>query len=106
MTHFEDGPAKDKTLMLKRAPRFLRVVEENGQFDALDQLDDEPRPNENIYAYERVGEVGMIHINAGRKNHGGLFTMATYRYIKDQPKDINMRNRDQWQLWCKKKEKP
>lgn len=104
MTHFEDGPAKDKTLMLKRAPRFLRVVDENGQFDALDQLDDAPRPDEKIYVYERVGKVGMIHINTGRKNQGGVFPMATYRFIENQPDDAVMRNRDQWQSYCRAKE--
>jgi hypothetical protein len=101
MTHFEDGPAKDKTLMLKRSPLYLRVVEVNGAWDALDQLDDRPRPEEKLYAYERVGKVGMVHINTGRKNHGGLFPMATYRFISDQPDDADMRDSERWRQRCR-----
>ncbi len=102
MTHFEDGPAKGQTLMLKRAPQFLRVVEANGKWDALDQLDDKPEPQEKIYAYKRVGKPGMIHINMGRKNHGGFFPMAEYRFCSEQPPDCGMRDKERWQWWCRK----
>lgn len=103
MTHFEDGPAKGQTLMLKRAPHFLRVVETDGTWDALDQLDDQPEPQEKIYAYRRVGKPGMVHINTGRKNHGGFFSMAAYRFYSEQPADSQMRDSEQWQQWCRDK---
>ncbi|RJP48772.1 MAG: hypothetical protein C4586_08655 [Anaerolineaceae bacterium] len=106
MTHFEDGPAKGETLMLKRSPIFLRVVEVNGQWDALDQLDDEPAPHEKIYAYERIGEPGMVHINAGRKGNSGWYPMAAYRFITDQPTDSAMLDSEAWRQWCRNRVKP
>lgn len=101
MTHFEDGPAKDKTLMLKRSPLFLRVVTAGEAIDALDQLEDKPEPHEKIYAYERFGEVGMVHINCGRKNHGGFFPVATYRMTAHQPEDADMRDTERWKAWTR-----
>jgi len=58
MTTFEDGPAKGQHLSLQRAPKFLRVVEDGGKWDALDQPTDEPRPGETLYAYRISSEVG------------------------------------------------
>ena len=100
MTSIEDGPAKGQTFMLKRAPLLLRVVESDGTWDALDQLDDLPNPWEKIYAYERVGDVGQVHINAGRSAGHGWYTMASYRFVPDQPTDAEMRDPEKWQAWC------
>lgn len=58
MISFQGGPAEGKAegLLLRRAPRFLRVVRGgDGDWDALDQLGDAPAAGETIYAYERVG---------------------------------------------------
>jgi hypothetical protein len=63
MTTFEDGPAKGQTLMLQRAPLFLRVViDPSGKVDALDQLTDKPASNEKIFAYVLTAEPGRFHI--------------------------------------------
>lgn len=97
MTQFENGPAKGTTLMLKKSPRFLRVTEENGKFDALDQPTDTPSPTEKIYVYERVGDPGAVHINA--KKGGGFYSMATYRYFENQPTDEYMRDAAKWEYW-------
>ncbi len=99
MTHFIDGPAAGQTLMLKRAPLYLRVVEKNGAWDALDQLEDTPDPAEKIYAYERVGKPGQVHINQG-SGRGGWFTMAEYSLVADQPGDVVMRDPESWRKWC------
>lgn len=86
--------------MLKRSPVFLRVVEEFGNFDALDQLEDEPKDTEKIYAYRVFGSVGACHINrAGGR--GGFYTMADYKFIPQQPSDAVMRNDSMWGDWCK-----
>ena len=61
MTTFVDGPAKGQRLRLKRAARFLRVTEANGEWDALDQLTDHPRTDEKLWAYEITGQPGMMH---------------------------------------------
>ena len=68
MTTFIDGPAKGQHLALKRAPRFLRVVVADGKWDALDQIEDEPRPGELVYAYEVHGPVGSCHISDQAKD--------------------------------------
>lgn len=62
MTTFKDGPAEGRTLLLRRAPTLLRVVQEDGEFDALDQLNDEPGPRESIYCYFLVENRGSVHL--------------------------------------------
>ena len=99
MTRFNDGPAKGQNLMLKRAARFLRVVEENGKWDALDQREDTPKPTETIYAYTIVGEPGMSHIHASG-GRGGFYTIANYRFVTPQPADSEMRDNNAWRTWC------
>ena len=99
MTTFEDGPAKGQHLMLKCAARFLRVVEANGTWDALDQPTDTPRPEEKLYAYEIAGQPGMCHLNCGR-GRGGWYPIASYRFVKDQPPDAEMRSAEAWSRWC------
>lgn len=101
MTTFQDGPAKGQTLMLKRAARFLRVVEADGKFDAIDQPDDKPAPNEKLYAYTVVGEVGHCHIRAGR-GRGGFYPIATYKLVESQPTDAEMRDIASWHAWCER----
>ncbi len=79
MTSFLDGPAAGQRLMLKRAPRFIRVVTHGGKFDALDQLGDVPLPSEAIHVYEITGKPGGVHLNTRGKPGGGFFTIAKYR---------------------------
>lgn len=99
MTTFEDGPAQGKTLLLHRAVMFLRVTEENGEFDALDQREDEPKPTENLYAYVIAREPGMCHINRGG-GKGGFYVLAHYKFATEQPDDATMRDFDKWSKWC------
>ena len=102
MTRFDNGPAKGQTLMLKRAARFLRVTEEAGKFDALDQLCDEPRSTEKLYAYEITKFSGTCHVrmSGGR---GGFYAMATYHFVEPQPTDAEMRTETAWDAWVRKK---
>lgn len=99
MTHFDNGPAAGQTLMLKRAPKFLRVVEALGVWDALDQLEDKPTPQETIYAYVRMGDPSMCHVNRGSKG-SGWYMVANYRLVPEQPTDAQMRDTSAWQEWC------
>lgn len=101
MTKFVDGPAKDKVLALHRAAKFLRVVQEGDQFDALDQPTDEPKPTEKLFAYRITENPGMCHINRGR-GKGGFYAIATYRLVAEQPTDEQMRDAKQWSEWCQK----
>lgn len=106
MTTFEDGPAKGQCLMLTRAPLYLRVVHVRmNHFDALDQLDDRPRDDENIYAYKLNGKAGSCHINR-RGGSGGFFTVANYSLVKNQPTDLVMRDTEDWRRWCHAQQNP
>lgn len=98
MTQFEDGPAKGQTLMLRRATRFLRVVEADGKFDGLDQLEDTPAANEKIYAYQITGHHCMCHIRAD-KGRSGFYQMCTFKLVENQPTDSEMRDNEAWAKW-------
>lgn len=104
MTRFVDGPAQGKTLMLKRAARFLRVTYYKGfkgdVFDALDQPEDLPRQVEKLFAYEIVSLSGAAHINCGRGKGSGFYPIAEYRFVTEQPTDEQMRDGTQWHNWC------
>lgn len=107
MTTFIDGMAKNTILSLQRAPVFLRVTMrfEQGKpvFDALDQLDDTPTPEETLFAYQVSGAVGGAFID-GRdaktgKRFGRYEPIATYRLHHTQPADEIMRDNKKWGDW-------
>lgn len=104
MTRFQDGPAQPKPLMLKRAPKFLRVtVDADGTVDALDQLDDKPRKTERLFCYIRVGTAGVCHIlrrEPGKGTAGsGFYATAEYKLCDPQPTDADMREMVAWHTW-------
>lgn len=104
MTNFEDGPAQGLTLILQRAPKFLRVVVSGGgKWDALDQLDDVPGTDEQLFAYELHGNVTSGFWDGrgkdGRRT-GGQFAGGTYRFVAEQPTDAQMRTLEAWRAWC------
>ncbi len=99
MTTFADGPAKGQNLSLQRAVKFLRVTEEGGKFDALDQPEDTPRPTEKLYAYRMARYDGMCHINRGG-GRGGFYALALYQMVEPQPFDTIMRDNQTWAEWC------
>jgi hypothetical protein len=74
-------------------------VEENGQWDALDQLEDTPRPDETLHAYEISGEPGRCHI-LKRGGGSGWYGSANYRWVAEQPDDATMRDAEKWRAWC------
>lgn len=98
MITFLDGPARGQHLMLRRAPMFLRVTESGGTFDGLDQLEDTPRPDEKVYAYRIEGEATWCHvrISGGR---GGIYKIADYRFVTEQPSDAAIRDAAKWTEW-------
>ena len=90
--------------MLKRAPIFLRVVQDNaGEIDALDQPEDTPRPGEKLYAYRMREYRGNCHISmrgAQGQRKGGFYTSAVYELVETQPEQDFMANIDHWGAWC------
>lgn len=101
MTRFIDGPAEGKTLMLQRAPFFLRAVQSfDGSWDALDQLHDEPRIDERIVLYQLEGEPTWIHVCRSPRSQSGMYRGGTYRLASDPPGEATLRSRVAWQEWA------
>lgn len=106
-TTFIDGPAAGASLMLHRAPVYLRVVIDasSGGVDALDQLDDVPAPGESLHAYQwdhADPALSRFHIRCSRgsKTPSGWYESANYRLVPDQPSDEIMRDVSKWREWC------
>lgn len=109
MTRFTNGPAANSILELERSPLFLRVViatsaDGKPNVDALDKLDDTPKPDEAIHAYFRVADDGWMHLcytekKTGRRR-GRTVRSATYALYSNQPPDDVMRLTERWREWC------
>lgn len=103
MSRFLDGPAAGTTLLLGRAPVFLRAVQNTtGTWDALDQLEDEPQHDELIVLYQQVSEPRMMHLQRSVKGQRvcGWYLMADYRVVTDPPEESILRSRPAWQRWA------
>lgn len=92
-----DGPAAGTVLSLRRAPVFLRLVRDRaGTWDALDQLEDEPAGDEEIFAYRIVdGTWGVAFVRPG-----GRYELGEYRYVGEQPSQFELRDTDAWRDWA------
>ncbi len=103
MISFLDGPAAGRTLAPKRAPAYLRVVHGKEGWDALDQLEDEPRPGEELFAYCLVSRPTAYHLLCGRGRRGnasGWYWNAEYRVVDPQPDQATLANTDKWRAWA------
>lgn len=98
MTTFENGPAHEAKLMLRRSPYFLRVTYNGKEYDALDQLTDTPEPGETLHLYRITALPSWCHIRAS-KGAGGMYSMANYAFVTPQPPDAIMRDNDAWRKW-------
>lgn len=103
---FLDGPAKGTTLLLQRAPLFLRLVEDaDGKIDALDQLGDAPEPGETIYVYRQVSYDGGGHLSytdkATRRRKWMWLQSATYAVVDPQPAHDVLGDTEAWRAWCR-----
>lgn len=103
MSYFVDGPAAAVNLMTRRAPIVLRVVQNSkGNWDALDQLDDEPGPDEKIYVYQLHEPPTSMHLCCRGKSKGasGWYQIGKYYFLSEQPADEHLRTRQAWSNWC------
>lgn len=103
MLSFEGGPAAGTVLACKRAPQFLRLVQsESGEWDALDQLNDEPEAGEKIVVYVLVSYKGQVHICSRTKGNdtSGWYAWASYKVVAEQPGDDIARDTAKWREWC------
>lgn len=101
MVSFKDGPAADVVLPLRRAPKLLRVVvSRKGIWDALDQLDDTPNPQEAIHVYRLTARATWMHIRATKRSASGMYAMADYAFVADPPAEEDLRDNARWRAWC------
>jgi len=100
-TCFQDGPARNVTLNLGRTPLLLRVTRSRTKktWDACNELEDEPREDEEIFAYHLAeGPFRAFVRRSG--GGGGSVVIAAYRFLDKQPADADMRTNDAWRAWC------
>lgn len=101
-----DGPAKGVYLQARRAPLMLRVVHNKvtDVWDVLDQLEDSPSADEEIFIYRVVRGCTISRgfwdgrdKNTGRRT-GGSFEHADYELSPIQP-DHELRTNEEWLKW-------
>lgn len=91
-------------LTLRRTPTYLRFVVTGTDWatlDALDQLDDAPRPGETVIAARKADE-SSIHFDGYRngKRAGWWERTASYEPVADQPPADVLRDTERWRAWC------
>lgn len=106
MTRFHSGPHDGKTLMLRRAPIYLRAVDAAGKFDALDQLEDTPEPHETLSCYVLMSPPGRCHILHRDRKQSGWYVSADYKFVQPQPTDDQMRETSAWRDWTSQQPNP
>lgn len=99
---FMDGPAAGLGLDMRRAPLYLRLVQDaSGKWDALDQLDDEPRDGETIHVYEAATPPSAVFAcGRGRGAGGGRYEYAVYRHVDVDVEALGLRDTDTWRAWA------
>jgi hypothetical protein len=101
---FRDGPARGATLLFRRAPLYLRVVENRHThaFDVLDQLGDTPADDEIVHVYRRITEPVSAHLHyrgRGKSNASGWYEIADYEHLPEIDGE-QLRDTAIWRAWC------
>lgn len=109
-TYFLDGPAAGVTLLLARAPQFLRAVHSaRGGWDALDDVADRPKRTERITVYRRLGPVSFAFVDyctPGGRRRGSRVAEARYGLVRPQPPESQVRDNNAWRQWCRDQSSP
>lgn len=106
MIEFMDGPAEGVTLQLRRMPILLRVTRKpsrcKAEWDALDQLEDQPDPAEEIFVYRRRDDLpqSKYHLLRSPRKLSGWYWSGTYSLFLPQPADDQVRTTAAWQEWA------
>ena len=79
---------------------FLRaVVSASGKKDVLDQPDDTPTPEEQVYIYRRLGESGFAIITLARPRRCVRTATGLYVHMPEAAGEA-MRETAAWRSWC------
>lgn len=106
MIHLHGGPCEG-VYAVKRAPMYLRAVRNRGAtkavpgsgMDVLDQLDDTPDADEDIYVYRiRSGTEGHVHLNMGSRGTG-FYALGEYDFLPDVEGEP-LRATEAWRAWA------
>lgn len=98
-------PTFKESLTVERVPQFLRFTVagpmSKGTWEALDQLDDVAKPDEQILA-ARLKSKGTIHIDrvVKKKKVGEWLESAEYVLVDDGPPEAVLRSNELWREWC------
>jgi hypothetical protein len=87
MTTFENGPAHDAKLMLRRSPYFLRVTYDGTKYDALDQLEDTPRNRTKRFTSTESRRYRAGVTSGPRRAVAARIRWGNYAYVSPQPPD-------------------
>lgn len=94
---------------IRRTPTLLRFVLFRGDWnrlDALDQLDDEPRPHEWVVVAARDDRTKAAGIMCRRRRRGSagcgceIYRAVDYRALAEQPPPSDVATTAAWQAWA------
>lgn len=102
MMRFKDGPAAGVTLSCHgRTPLMLRVVQNSrGEWDALNEIEDTPKPDERIYVYIIASPPGWMHVSYRPRSRSYSGSTSEYKLWPEQPAEAHVRGNKAWQAWC------
>lgn len=103
MITFTDGPAAGVELVLERTPVMLRVVRAaNGEWDALDQPEDDARPGEAVFVYRLAGKPSRTFVDfrdqQGRRR-GQCVMYAAYAHWPEPVAPEDLTPTSAWRSW-------
>lgn len=101
-SRFIGGPA-DKRMIgpFSPAPVMLRVVRDaEGNWDALNEPDDTPKPQEQVFVYRLNSIPRTGHASCRPRSKSFWWSAADYVYHDVQPDRAVLADTERWRAWC------
>lgn len=105
----KDGPAAGKTFACRRAPVYLRIVRAaplelvpspDAGWDVLDQLDDTPSADEEVFVYRIIDGTWSCAYLCRAGADSGRYELGQYRLVEPQPDEATLRDTALWRAWA------